>query len=767
MKPSDTSTRASSGRATLSAMVASCAFAACSASTARAAPTVLPWPETGALRAGVSVVDITPPLGLGLYGHGFESRPAEGVRLRLRCQSFVFAQGAPSPEHLALVTCDLAAPSLALQRLVAEKVREQGVPLATQRLLIMATHTHAGPAHYFRERYYAGPFGSSVPGYDPRVEDFLARSIADGVVRAARSMTPATIEWRSGLVTGLTRNRSLAPFRANPVTPVFQREYAALGEAVNELPIDIARLEQQPSFAQFAVDPLLSVLLIRDATRPLAQSLRGVFAVFAMHPTAIANTNTMYHGDAFGFATRAVERRRRAEVPGAGDLVVGLANGAEGDVSPAWHFQSPSESRRIGDALGEHIDKLIVASDRSRQAESADERALRERREQSERPIVMRYRDLHFRSAQLFSHERDRTLCDTAELGAPAAGGAEDGPTRFRFIPEFNEGVRSTVDYGSCHGPRIPIFDVNTPTTSEGNFPEMAPISLLRLGGRYLATVPGEPTTVTGFRLRNAVIEALDPRPSPHEVVIVGLTNEYMQYFATREEFELQHYEGASTLWGPDSGDFLAEQLACLARNLGPAPVHCAHGQREAIDAPSRVGESATPASEVWPDDDVEPGEPVDAAAPRVCRARRSADWQRGVRIRWNGPAPAWVTRHDRLRVEILDDTDRSVETDDGANIEVRVVRDLGAPNRPALWEARWFMPEVEIIGRRASLNGVQLRFVIHSLRDVESVPFAFDDAFPSDDHPASDECLGDAPNTAADAGVRRSGRPRGYLVVE
>jgi hypothetical protein len=51
----------------------------------------------------------------------------------------------------------------------------------------------------------------------------------------------------------------------------------------------------------------------------------------------------------------------------------------------------------------------------------------------------------------------------------------------------------------------------------------------------------------------------------PDHVLLVGLANEYIGYFATPEEYDLQHYEGAMTLYGAASGPFLAQRVAGLA----------------------------------------------------------------------------------------------------------------------------------------------------------------------------------------------------------
>ena len=64
-------------------------------------------------------------------------------------------------------------------------------------------------------------------------------------------------------------------------------------------------------------------------------------------------------------------------------------------------------------------------------------------------------------------------------------------------------------------------------------------------------------------------------------MILVGLTDSYLQYVTTPEEYALQHYEGASTLYGPHTAELLGNHLACLAPSLyAPgAPTACALGR--------------------------------------------------------------------------------------------------------------------------------------------------------------------------------------------
>ena len=48
----------------------------------------------------------------------------------------------------------------------------------------------------------------------------------------------------------------------------------------------------------------------------------------------------------------------------------------------------------------------------------------------------------------------------------------------------------------------------------------------------------------------------------------MGLTNEFIQYITTPEEYDRQHYEGGSTIYGPAEGAALTDVLVQMAKNL-------------------------------------------------------------------------------------------------------------------------------------------------------------------------------------------------------
>jgi neutral ceramidase len=655
--------------------------------------------EAGEFLAAAEIADITPPLHLSLFGHGPESRIATGVRLRLRCEAFVLAAAG---EVVALVPCDLQGPSMALQRGIADRLATWGVPISADRLFLMATHTHAGPAHYFESRRYSGPFSSYAPGHDDKVVDFLVNRIATAIATAFGSLKPACIGWGQKDVANLTFNRSYVPFLANreddlgtlPSDNAFSRAKKA------EQATRVSAAQADSGFAgpaltppESAVDQKLFVLRIDrrlgDGGTCAGGPPLGVFAVFGMHPTGVPNKNQLYHGDIFGFAVRtaedclglatvgdagfslapatganarACEWDRRVD----GDVVVGLANGIEGDVSPRLDMQSVPEARKLGRALGMEIVDAVAAVHTSPAA----------------RPLRRVYWDLHFSKGQ-YDEEPTHLLCQNAELGMAAAGGAPDGPTRLRVIPEANAGFRPD-EPSPCHGNKLPLRA--GPTSSPYDFPLVAPISLVQVGDGFIAMAPGEMTTMTGLRIRRTLRERLELSDAARPIALVGLTNQYLQYFATREEYDFQYYEGASTLYGPNSSQFLNRHFSCLADVFEGRQTTC-RGQPP-VNVAEAIAMCPSPIVARWPtEQDVQfvRLDPQDV----VCRSR---DGGLGWEMEFEPLPLTFSSDRDRFSVQVLQldpsGSERVIDDDRGSSIEVREVAG-------ARWRVRW-IPDLD-----------------------------------------------------------------------
>ncbi len=162
---------------------------------------------------------------------------------------------------------------------------------------------------------------------------------------------------------------------------------------------------------------------------------------------------------------------------------------------------------------------------------------------------------------------------------------------------------------------------------------------------------------------------------------MIGLANGYIQYVATEAEYAVQHYEGASTIYGPGTLRALTRQAAALAALVaGPA--------RASPDAEA-------PALTVYP------GRPhrrfPRAPAPRDPIERRLLAFEcfrDSVAVEWRDAALGALLPSDQplLRFDSIEgDTSRPVVWDDDRDVEARY---LGPSSRAAgRWRVRWTPP--------------------------------------------------------------------------
>jgi len=94
--------------------------------------------------------------------------------------------------------------------------------------------------------------------------------------------------------------------------------------------------------------------------------------------------------------------------------------------------------------------------------------------------------------------------------------------------------------------------------------PHVLPLQLFTVGDVAIAGLPGEFTTMPGRRLIKTLTELLDVG----DVILAGYANEYSQHITTYEEYQAQHYEGASTLFGPHTLDAYLDAFGKLAKSV-------------------------------------------------------------------------------------------------------------------------------------------------------------------------------------------------------
>lgn len=161
-------------------------------------------------------------------------------------------------------------------------------------------------------------------------------------------------------------------------------------------------------------------------------------------------------------------------------------------------------------------------------------------------------------------------------MGYSFAAGTTDGPGVFLFEqgettsnPMWNAlrdfiapPTQADID---CHHPKPILLATGRAAFPYEWQPKIVPLQVLKIGDLILAGVPGEPTTMSGRRLRNAIRKsALESGGGECDVILAGLSNLYSSYIATFEEYQAQRYEAASTLFGPHTLSIYINQFKIL-----------------------------------------------------------------------------------------------------------------------------------------------------------------------------------------------------------
>lgn len=497
-------------------------------------------------RVGIGRADLTPsgsgwPAGYSALGRRVGPQEPDDPPLTVTALALVDGRG----RRLLVLHADLHSAGRALWR---EVVR--GLPgWSPHELVLSATHTHLGPGNI-----YGSPLFDAMTSARPWPLSTGVAPVARALLRAAHQaidgLTEGGLCWLRPSVVGLTSNRSLDAFGRNPTT--LQQAFAA-GPA--------SALQTLAHAADRAVDPRLSLL----AVGPIGGAPIAALGWFACHGTSLGPDWPRWSAEWAGYA------RKGAEAPG--DLLLGLASGCTGDVSPL--------------PLSETGEPRTSETERAHQAGRAAATYIGARVARTARRALLDAElapfTLDVAHAEWAPAEEGRS----ARYGLATLGGAIDGshPEHFerfgagihapgyapdRALPEEHP-QHPKVD--AAHGLGVGLLPLGAAIGWLA--PRHLPLHAVRIGDGLLLTVPGEPTTLAGYTLERSAAQL----PGVNQCIIAGYSGTYAGYWCTPEEYDLQRYEGASTLFGREALPQLAARLIGLARTLSPdhAEANIAH----------------------------------------------------------------------------------------------------------------------------------------------------------------------------------------------
>jgi neutral ceramidase len=495
---------------------------------------------------GRGVSDITGEAAeCGMLGYGKADQQTAGIHTRQRSRAFVIAEPDDGARVLIVVN-DLPLVFDSVHQEVLRRLQDRfGDRYTAENVMITATHTHCAPGGYSHHLLY----NSNTKGFRPRTFAALVDGIVEAVERAHSDVGPAQLYLSHGQLKDASVNRSRVSFERNPAA--------------------------ERAFFPDAIDPQTTVLRIGRDGRTV-----GALNWFATHNTSMTNQNHLISSDNKGYAGYHWER----EVEGM-DYLVDPANGPAfiaafaqtnaGDMSPNLNLHPGS-----GPTDDEFENTQIIGLRQFAAALALTEGGGAAVHGPVDSRVV--FVDLGHMTvgAEFTGDGRSHTTSGPAGGSASFAGAWADGPA----FPGFREGANPWIDWPSKIAYRLSdrLRDTQAPKgiVLPGGLlnrylpvvAERVPVQLLRVGSLYLIGIPGEVTITAGLRLRRTVAAIVGAEVS--DVLVAGYSNGYIHYVTTPEEYEVQQYEGASTLFGRWELPALQQTAAALAAAMAAgAPV--------------------------------------------------------------------------------------------------------------------------------------------------------------------------------------------------
>ncbi|XP_046453897.1 neutral ceramidase-like [Daphnia pulex] len=538
--------------------------------------------EPSVYQVGAGIADVTGPAAdINMMGYANPAQLSAGIHTRQYSRAFIVDDGS---QRVVFISVDCALMDQVIKTEVSRRLETkfEGVYTA-KNVVISGTHTHSGPGGYLQYVLFL----VTSKGWVQQSYDALVQGIVQSVERAHDNMIPANIYYASDILIDANINRSPASYLNNPSWERAKYTYNTDKDMVQ-----------------------LKFVSTADG-KPI-----GVINWYAVHCTSMNNTNPYISSDNKGYAGLLFEAEINGPdiMPGKGPFVAAFASTNLGDVSPntmgakcidtglPCDFVSSSCNNRtqLCIAFGpgkDMVESTQIIGDRQFQKAWNMYDVANTELEALEGPVQFAHQfvDMPNYNVEVQDPVNGPTtvkLCKPA-MGYSFAAGTTDGPGAF----DFTQGVTSPNDFwnlvGSalvepseevkqCQSPKPVLLSTGEISWPYAWHPDIVETQILRIGQFLIAAVPGEFTTMAGRRLRDALnSEAINNGgPSSVKTVIAGLSNGYTHYITTFEEYQIQRYEGASTIYGPHTHSAYLDQYRKLTRSIfksepvddGPTP---------------------------------------------------------------------------------------------------------------------------------------------------------------------------------------------------
>ncbi|NWR71997.1 ASAH2 ceramidase, partial [Centropus unirufus] len=519
---------------------------------------------------GVGRADCTGPVAeIPLMGYANPDQVGSGLLTRLYSRAFIMADLDDS-KRVVFVSADIGMVSQRLRIEVLKKLKSKYGELYRQdNVILSGTHTHSGPGGYFQYTlFWITSKGLIRPSL---------HAIVNGIVKsidiAHQNMKRGSLFINRGTVEYSQINRSPFSYLKNP--------------------------ESERSRYPSNTDKEMVILKMVDET---GQDL-GLISWFAVHPVSMNNTNRLVNSDNVGYASYLFEQEKnKGMLPGEGCFVAAFASSNLGDVSPNTKgpfcintgdsCDNPQSTCPVGGAkmcmaMGPGNDMFdstrIVGQNIYLKARELYEKASQE----ITGPLSSAHQWVNMSDVSVELNATHTVKTCKPALGHSFAAGTIDGVGAFNFTQgsvegdPFWDGIRDQLlgepsnETKACHKPKPILFSTGEMTWPYPWHPDIVDVQIAAIGSLAIVAVPGEFTTMSGRRLREAVEREFDSHGKPRmDVVIAGLCNVYTHYITTYEEYQVQRYEAASTIYGPHTLSAYIQLYRGLARAIAMNTVH-------------------------------------------------------------------------------------------------------------------------------------------------------------------------------------------------
>ncbi|XP_023600762.1 putative neutral ceramidase C isoform X2 [Myotis lucifugus] len=314
------------------------------------------------------------------------------------------------------------------------------------------------------------------------------------------------------------------------------------------------------------------------------------------------NSNHLVNSDNMGYASYLFEQEKnKGHLPGQGPFVAAFASSNLGDVSPnilgprcantGESCDNANSTCPIGGATmcmarGPGQDMLdstqIIGRALYQKATALYALASQE----LTGPLTSAHQWVNMTDVTVSLNSTHTAKTCKPALGYSFAAGTIDGAGTFNFTQgttvsdPFWDTLRDQLfgrpsdEMKECQKPKPVLIHTGELSKPHPWHPDIVDVQIITLGTLAITAIPGELTTMSGRRLREAIkAEFATYGMQNMTVVISGLCNVYTHYIATYEEYQVQRYEAASTIYGPHTLSAYIQLYRGLAKAIATGEV--------------------------------------------------------------------------------------------------------------------------------------------------------------------------------------------------